>query len=169
MFVNGRKLVLSHLLHQSLTLSYLLLILHNCIPDFHGHRWIPVYSVSKGNGNLQVQYIPAQTAVTRQERAIMQSAGMNWKLHPRQECHLLLPVRKCCSSAGEGADMGSCWGHLASNISLLLLCLQPGWPAWTQGFPKVFHLQSNGHSALVLPLMYSSGLVTCRTKEERKY
>ena len=108
MFVSGRKVILSNLLHQSLTLSYLLLILHNCIPDFHGHQWIPVYSISKGNGNLQVQYIPAQTAVTRQEHAITWSAGMNWKPHPHQECHLLLPVRKCCSSAGEG-HAGDTW------------------------------------------------------------
>lgn len=83
---SGRKL---NLLHQSLTLSYLLLILHNGIPDFHGHRWIPVYGITKGNGNLQVQYIPPQRTVTRQEHAIMWPAGMNCKPHPQQESFAL--------------------------------------------------------------------------------
>lgn len=162
MFGSGRKL--SNLLHQSVTLSHLLLILHNCVPDFHAHQWIPAYSTSKCNGNLQVQRIPTQTAVTRQEHAIMWSAGMKWKPRLQQECYLLFLVRKCCSSAG-GAAIGSCWGHLASNISFLLLCLQPWWPAQIQGFSEGFCLQSNDHSALVLQLMYSSGLTTCRTKD----
>lgn len=65
---SGRKL---NLLHQSLMLSYLLLILHNGVPDFQGHWWIPVHGITKGNGNLQVEYIPTQRAVTRHEHAIM--------------------------------------------------------------------------------------------------
>lgn len=70
MFASGRKLILSNLLHQSLTVSYLLLLLHICIPDSHEHQWISVYSISKGNANLKVQHIPAQRAVTRQEHAM---------------------------------------------------------------------------------------------------
>lgn len=135
MFASVRKFLLSNLLYQPLALSCHLLILHNCNPVFYGHLWIPVYRKNKGDWNLQVQFITAQTAVTRQKRAIIWSAGVNWKPHPQQECRLLLSVRECCSFA-EGAGVGSCWGHLPSNNSFLLLRLhlQLEWPAWTKGF-----------------------------------
>lgn len=139
MFASGRKLILSNLLHQSLTVSYLLLLLHICIPDSHEHQWISVYSISKGNANLKVQHIPTQRAVTRQEHAMWWS-GISWKPHPQQECNLLLfVISKCCFFAGKVVGVGSCWCHLAPNISLLHL--QPEWPAWTRASSKAFSRQ----------------------------
>ena len=99
---------MSNLLHWSLTLSYLLLVLHNCVSDFHGRWWMPVYSISKGNGNLQVQFIPAQTAVTRQE-----------------QCHHVISSQRngnltvsksviCCCQSGNAAllqEKELAWGH----------------------------------------------------------
>lgn len=97
MFASVRKFILCNLLYQSLALSCHLLILHNCNPVFHRNLQMPVHRTNTGDRNLQVQFISAQTAVTRQKHAIMWSAGVNWKPHPQQECHLLLSLRECCS------------------------------------------------------------------------
>lgn len=94
------------------------------------------------------------------------------KNSPPARVSLALVCQGCCSSA-EGAGVGSCWGHLPSNNSLLLLLLllhlQLEGPAWTKDFPRGFHLQSNGYSALILSFIDSSGLPMCRTKEVRRY